>query len=66
MNNDSGSTKNVTHAAASPEHQLEFDLPIGDANIPWDGGYFKCECGAEKLGVFKHSDYCPKYTKDEN
>jgi hypothetical protein len=22
----------------------------------------KCECGAEKCGFPKHSDYCPKYT----
>ena len=24
----------------------------------------KCECGAESIGVMKHSDYCPKHTKE--
>jgi hypothetical protein len=24
----------------------------------------KCECGAESIGVMKHSDYCAKHTKE--
>jgi hypothetical protein len=24
----------------------------------------KCECGAEAIGVMKHSDYCAKHTKE--
>lgn len=24
----------------------------------------KCECGAEKCGSARHSDYCPKYRKE--
>lgn len=24
-----------------------------------------CECGSEKVGSTRHSDYCPKYTKEK-
>lgn len=31
----------------------------------WDGPIFtpKCECGAESIGVNKHSQWCPKEIK---
>ncbi len=35
----------------------------------WDAAHskravLKCECGADTLGVMKHSSYCPKHTKE--
>lgn len=42
-------------------------LPKGAIELlAWDpiGPMFaECECGAEKVGSPRHSDYCPKYQK---
>lgn len=50
----------------SQSSQMDFE------DINWNGlfkeaeglGNKTCECGSEKAGSNKHSDYCPKYEKN--
>lgn len=39
---------------------LEFGGPLIIEDLVWPGFQKKCECGAESIGVNKHSYWCPK------
>lgn len=45
-------------------HYFLDDLPTGWLGDNSEPPKPKCECGSEKVGVDRHSDYCPKYQKE--
>lgn len=64
MDNNNGSTKAVVKAVyAETNDGSQLELPTGIDSFDWSD-FVQCECGSDKVGSDRHSDYCPKYIGD--
>jgi len=55
-----GATPTTLQAATKTLHsQIAIDL--SSINIAIDLAHIECECGSDKCGSNKHSNWCPKY-----